>query len=372
MCIRDSSGTVKDVERKNPLSNASIILLNSREGVITDEAGKFILSLPNIDSLSLEFSYVGYQSIRLDLRLQQDTSFTIYLAPNLQLQEVEVVASEVIRPEETTTLSTVQLSTKQINQVPTFLGEQDVLKVLQLLPGVQSGAEGQSGLQVRGGSPDQNLLLMDGIPIYNANHLFGFFSVFNGAITDEVSLVTGGFPAQYAGRLSAIVDVKTKEGDLEHWSGEAALGMISGKLLVQGPLIKNKTSILFAARRSLFDVWGQQWLNRVFDESLLEGNSNYFFTDYNAKLFHQLTKKDQLFLRAFSGQDDYQQESVRMDEKGSIFNNNLQVNWKNFNTSLGWHRTWHKGLTSELSLFLNNYTYQQQRLNTLDLSLIHI
>ena len=199
-------GTIKNADTHSVLANATIMEVTSQEGVVTDDMGYFQLTIPK-DSIKLEFSYVGYQSQRLALFLRKDTTITVYLTPSLNLNTVEVIASESPRPEEVTALSTVQLSAKQINQVPTFFGEQDVLKVLQLLPGVQGGAEGQSGLRVRGGSPDQNLILLDGIPIYNPSHLFGFFSTFNGEVVKDVSLVTGGFPAEYAGRLSSIIDI---------------------------------------------------------------------------------------------------------------------------------------------------------------------
>jgi len=357
-------GELKNADTKMSLANATVIELALQEGTISDEAGYFSLTLPK-DSINLEFSYVGYQSLRLSLLLTKDTTIIVYLTPSLKLQTVEVIASESPRPEEVTALSTVQLSAKQINQVPTFFGEQDVLKVLQLLPGVQSGAEGQSGLQVRGGSPDQNLILLDGIPIYNPSHLFGFFSAFNGDVVKDVSLITGGFPAQYAGRLSSIVDISTHKGSLEKWDASASVGLVSGKLMLQGPLIKNKTSIFLAARRSLIDVWQQDLLTQNYQRRSFISNTiaDYVFTDYNATIFHQLTAKDELIFRTFQGKDDYGQREESNGENRNSRTEDLGTSWENFTTSFAWNRTWNHQLKSQLLLYFNQYTYGQERLN---------
>jgi len=358
------SGSIKDADTNIPLSKATVLVVTTQEGIVSDEAGNFSLQLPKNEQ-EIEFSYVGYQSLRLSVRLTQDTSITVYLTPSAKLQTVEVVATQSTRPEEVTALSTVKLSAKEINQVPTFFGEEDVLKVLQLLPGVQSGAEGQSGLHVRGGSPDQNLILLDGIPIYNPSHLFGFFSAFNGDVVKDVSLITGGFPAQYAGRLSSIVDIRTEKGDLKKWSASASVGLVSGKLMVQGPIIKDKTSIFLAARRSLIDVWQQDLLTQNYQSRSFISNTiaDYVFTDYNATVFHQLTAKDELVLRAFQGKDDYAQQEESSGENRALRKEDLGTSWENFTTSIAWNRTWHPQKKSQLLLYFNEYNYGQERLN---------
>ncbi|MCP3929486.1 MAG: TonB-dependent receptor [Bacteroidetes bacterium] len=359
------SGWIKNIDNNKPLSNATILNLASKEGAISDQQGFFSLKTFK-DSIDLEFSHVGFQAIRLSFFLARDTSVTIHLTPNLKLQTVEVIASESPKLEEVTALSTIELSASQINRIPTFLGEQDVLKVLQLLPSVQSGAEGQSGLQVRGGSPDQNLILLDGIPIYNPAHLFGFFSVFNGDIIEKVSFSSGGFPAKFAGRMSGIVDITTKKGSFTDWNTEAAVGNISGKLLLNGPIVKNKTSLLFSARRSLLDVWGEKWLNRIYQDNLIDGTSNYHFTDYNVKIFHHLNNKSQIFASAFQGKDNYKQEQERIIEtvEGALLiKMDLATNWENFNSSVGWSHILNDKINSQFLVYLNHYTYGQERLN---------
>jgi len=361
------NGWVKNAQTTAPMPNATVVAITSQKGVISDEKGFFTLKIPT-DTVHLECSYVGYEPIRLSFFLIQDTTITIYLEPSLKLQTVEIIASETPRPEDITSLSTVKLSAKQINQVPTFFGEQDVLKVLQLLPGVQSGAEGQSGLQVRGGSPDQNLILLDGIPVYNPAHLFGFFSTFNGAVVEDVSFITGGFPAQYAGRLSSIVDISTQKGSLKKWNTAASLGFVSGKLMMQGPIIKNKTSILLAARRSLLDLWEHGLLNQTYQSPFLNGDasSDYIFKDYNATVFHQLTKKDQIILRVFEGTDDFFQEQNFTSQNNARIQNDLGTAWKNASSSIGWNRTWNNRINSTFLIYQNNYTYGQDRLNIKD------
>ena len=356
------SGWVKNLHNNSPLPNATIVVVDTQEGIITNEQGYFSLELPK-KSIDLECSYVGFQPIRRSLSLVKDTTITFYLSPNSELQTVEIIASESTKLEEKTATSTIQLSAAQINQVPTFLGEQDVLKVLQLLPSVQAGAEGQSSMQVRGGSPDQNLILLDGIPIYNPSHLFGFFSVFNGDIIDKVSFSSGGFPAQYAGRLSSIVDIETLDGDFTEWNADLSLGSVSGKLLIHGPIIKNKTSVLMAARRSLLDVWGERWLNRIYQDDSIDGSSNYHFTDYNVKVVHQLNEKNQITIGAFQGTDDYQQQQERVAEDGSSAQSDLATNWKNVNAFIGWNHIWADSWNSQLLLYLNQYNYGQERFN---------
>ena len=159
-------------------------------------------------------------------------------------------------------MSVIDIPMKSVEVIPALLGERDILKVIQLLPGVQSGGEGTSGLYVRGGGPDQNLILLDGVPVYNAPHLFGFFSVFNNDAINNVELIKGGFPARYGGRLSSVIDIKMKEGNQKEWHGTGSIGLVSSKLTVEGPLIKDKTSLIVSGRRTYIDLLARPIIKR--------------------------------------------------------------------------------------------------------------
>ena len=195
------SGYIYDSESNEQLIGANVYDLISQKGSISNSYGYYSLSLPSAQ-VDLEFSYIGYSSKSITIDLKQDTIIDIYLEPQVQLEVVEITAEKSRQISHESQMSTIDIPIKQIKQVPALLGETDVLKALQLLPGVQSGGEGQNGLYVRGGSPDQNLILLDGVPVYNASHLFGFFSVFNADAIKDVKLIKGGFPARYGSRLS--------------------------------------------------------------------------------------------------------------------------------------------------------------------------
>ena len=194
---------------------------------------------------------------------------------------------------------------EQLKTLPVFMGEADVMKTLQLMPGVQSGNEGTSGIYVRGGGPDQNLILLDGVPVYNANHLFGFFSVFNPDAISSINLIKGGFPAQYSGRLSSVIDIRLKEGNDKKYGGEFSIGSIAAKVMVEGPIWKDHTSFIFSARRTYIDVLAAPviaLINKTAGggEKLKAG---YYFYDANLKLNHKFSDKDRLFLSGYFGRD---------------------------------------------------------------------
>jgi len=210
------SGYIQDLDSGEKLITANVYDYRSEKGAVSNTYGFYSLTLPK-DSVLLTISYIGYKNQTLALYLDKDITLNIDLAAELSFQEIEVVAKKQDKIEERSRMSTVEVPIAQIKQIPALFGEVDVLKALQLLPGVQSGGEGQNGLYVRGGSPDQNLILLDGVPVYNASHLFGFFSVFNADAIKDVTLTKGGFPARYGGRLSSVIEINMKEGDLARY-----------------------------------------------------------------------------------------------------------------------------------------------------------
>ena len=236
------SGYLSDAENGEKLIAANILDQKSLAGTVTNTYGFFSLTLPK-DSVEISFSYIGYQSKSIRLYLEKDINLEIDLSSSVSLEAVEVVSERVEKIQKTTQMSQIEVPIEQIKKVPALLGEVDVLKTLQLLPGVQSGGEGQSGLYVRGGSPDQNLVLLDGVPIYNVSHLLGFFSVFNADAIKNVTLTKGGIPARFGGRLSSVLEINMKEGNMESFHGEGSLGLISSKLTLEGPIAVSYTHL---------------------------------------------------------------------------------------------------------------------------------
>jgi hypothetical protein len=253
------NGFVTDSQTGEKLISAYVFDQVSQQGTTTNAYGFFSMTLPK-DSVALQVSFIGYRPYLQGSFLNRRgvTEMDVMLVPDgILLEEVEVVGVRAGEVQERTQMSSVNLDIKTVKNLPVLLGETDLLKVIQLLPGVQSGTEGTSGFYVRGGGPDQNLILIDGVPVYNVSHLFGFFSVFNADAINNVQLIKGGFPAEYGGRLSSVLDVRMKEGNMKEWKAEGAVGVISSKLTVEGPLWKDRTSMLVSGRRTYLDVLTQ-------------------------------------------------------------------------------------------------------------------
>jgi outer membrane receptor for ferrienterochelin and colicin len=243
--------------------------------------------------------------------------------------------------------------------MPAFMGEVDVLKVLQLLPGVSAGSEGSSGLYVRGGGPDQNLILLDGVPVYNAAHLFGFFSVFNADAINRVELVKGGFPARYGGRLSSVVDISMKEGNSQKLKGEGSIGLIASRLTLEGPIIKNRTSFIVSGRRTYLD-----FITRPVIKSQSGGkeNAGYYFYDLNGKINHRINEKNRIYLSAYLGDDKGSYEgndSFSTPDKSytSTTHDELGIQWGNITTALRWNSIITNKLFSNVTATYSRYRF---------------
>ena len=255
------SGFVRDSSTGENLINANVYEKESMTGTISNEYGFYSLSL-EAGSNVLVFSFVGYKKKEIELTMDKDTVINVELELLSELEEVRVYGNEVSKVERTQ-MSMVEIPTSTLGKIPVLLGEPDVLKVIQLLPGVQSGTEGTSGIYVRGGGPDQNLFLLDGVPVYNASHLFGFFSVFNPAAINTVKLYKGGFPARFGGRLSSVVDIRMKEGNMKEFKGEFSIGLISSRFSLEGPIKKDKTSFILSGRRTYLDLLARPIIKAV-------------------------------------------------------------------------------------------------------------
>ncbi len=364
------SGYIEDIASGEKLLGVNIFDSKSKLGATTNTYGFYSLTLPK-DSVYLAVSYVGYQTKYLGVYLDKDLSLNIKLDNSVALEEVVVVAAELERIEEDSRMSTVEVPIETIKSIPALLGEVDVLKALQLLPGVQSGGEGQSGLYVRGGSPDQNLILLDGVPVYNASHLFGFFSVFNADAIKDVSLTKGGFPARYGGRLSSVIEIGMKEGDVNQWHGTASIGLIASKATIEGPLVKDKTSIIVSARRTYIDLIARPLIKRGFasnssEGSTAEGVAGYFFYDVNAKINHKFSDKDRVYLSMYTGRDKFYFTEKYTDEytdptsgREEVYTSttDLGLGWGNLTSALRWNHLWTNQLFSNTTITYSRYNF---------------
>jgi TonB dependent receptor/TonB-dependent Receptor Plug Domain/CarboxypepD_reg-like domain len=368
------SGYVRDATTGENLIGATVVRPATRQGTATNPFGFYSLTLAGsaTDSADLVVTFIGYDPIRRRVPLSRSQELDFRPRPSAQELGTAVVtgtrAEADGRIAETTRMGTINVPIAQLKQVPALLGERDVLRVLQLLPGVQSGGEGQTGLYVRGGSPDQNLILLDGTPVYNASHLFGFFSVFNADALNNVELIKGGFPARYGGRLSSVLDITMKEGNTRELHGEGGIGIVGARVTLEGPIALRKArekakgdstveapaSFIVSGRRTYIDI-----LARPFIAAASEGNgvAGYFFHDFNAKLNWKLSRRDRLYLSGYTGYDKFYFRS-KDTYNGNTSKNVASLGWGNLTTALRWNRA----LTDKL--FLNTHlTYSRYQFN---------
>jgi hypothetical protein len=340
------SGYVKDASSGESLPGATVGLLELKKGVNANNYGFYSISVPK-GNYQVKVSYLGYETQLISINLDKNTQLNIELLPK-NMTSKEIVIKDVRKDEnvKSTEMGMHQLSMEAVKKLPVIMGEVDVLKSLQLLPGVSSAGEGQSGFYVRGGGPDQNLILLDEAVVYNTGHLFGFFSVFNGDAIKNVTLIKGTAPANYGGRLSSVVDVSMKEGNNKKYQVEGGIGLIASRLSIQGPILKNKASFMVSARRTYIDALVKPFVKK---ESTLSG-SGYYFYDLNAKVNYILSKKDRLYASGYFGKDVF-----TFKNKERTFN--IKVPWGNSTATLRWNHEFSNKLFMNTTLTYNDYQF---------------
>lgn len=336
------SGIIRESGSGETLPGVSIYCDSLRIGVQSNAYGFYSLTLPE-GKHRIKISALGFSAIDSVITFNQNLRVDFNVGQGIALKEVVVNAEAKKRISEESQMSVINIPVQQIKDIPALMGEKDVLKVIQLMPGVQKGSEGSSGIYVRGGGPDQNLIILDDANVYNAYHLFGFFSLFNGDALKSVELVKGGFPASYGGRLSSVINMQMKEGNQEEFHGEAGIGLISSRLVLEGPLKKKKSSFLISARRTYIDALIYPFLPP-------EQKGGYFFYDLNAKLNYTLTDKDRLYLSGYFGKDKFYFNS---NNDGFKLKGNL--NWGNATGTLRWNHIYSGKLFSNTSAIFTNY-----------------
>ncbi|CAN5860815.1 TonB-dependent receptor [soil metagenome] len=343
------SGYVLDATSGEALAGATVG--EGPSGTGTNTFGFYSLRVP-AGRLHLQVRYLGYVPLPLQLAAPaKDTTITFRLRPaTSELGEVAITAGKITDLEQANRLS---MRSAELKQLPRLMGEADAVKALQLMPGVQAGQEGSSDLVVRGGSPDQNLILLDGVPVYNVSHLLGVFSLFNPDAIKSVDLIKGGFPAPYGGRLSSVVDVQLKEGNNQRFAGEGAVGLISSKLLLEGPIRSEKTSFLLAARRTYLDLFTAA-LAALSGESIL----SYNFFDVNAKVNHTFSPKDRVYVSVYGGQDRFA-DNQQYQGTGTQEEQRFAMRWGNTTGALRWNHVFGPRLFSNLTLTHSRYGFGQ-------------
>jgi len=336
------SGYIRDGGTGENLIAATVHIKEADQSAVSNTYGFYSISVPP-GKYTVIFSYVGYNQQERMIDLTTNQTFNAEMASATEMKEVKVTSARKDENVKNTEMGTISLSMARIKQLPVLFGEVDILKTLQLLPGVQSAGEGNSGFYVRGGGPDQNLVLLDDAVVYNTGHLFGFFSVFNGDAIKDVTLVKGGAAANYGGRLSSVVDVSMKEGNMKEYHAEGGIGLIASRLSLQGPIKKDKGSFIVSGRRTYIDV-----LAKPFSDKLK--NTGYYFYDANLKANYKLGAHDRLYLSGYFGVDKFKFQSPNGSFKADI-------PWGNTTATFRWNHQFNDKLFVNTSLVYNDYNF---------------
>lgn len=341
------SGYIREKGSGELLLGVNIYIQGTQTGTVSNNYGFYSITLPE-GNVNLTYSYIGFDKVVKHIFLVKDTILNVNLDNINELTGVEIVGDRTNRISDDVQMSVVSVPIKQIKEIPVLLGERDVFKVLQLMPGVRSGGEGSSGLYVRGGGVDQNLIILDDAPVYNAYHLFGFFSVFNGDALKSIELLKGGFPARYGGRLSSVLDINMKDGNREEFGGEGSIGLISSRLLLEGPIKKKKSSFLISGRRTYLDILTLPFQNAA----NIGGFAGYYFYDLNAKVNYEIDDKNRFYLSTYFGRDKFYAgyDDVNTAEEFRLY-------WQNFTATARWNHLFNNKLFANTSLIYSRYKF---------------
>ena len=370
------NGYISDKQTGERLIGATVIALPSQQGTTTNTSGFYSVTLKE-DTMRLLFSYVGYAPLYVEsFKLDKDTFIEVTLSSNTELEEITVIGHSPVSGVQSVQMSAIEVPITTIKGIPAIGGEVDVLKAIQLLPGVQSGAEGSAGLYVRGGGPDENLIMLDGVPLYSVNHMLGFFSVFNADAVKNVTMYKGNFPARYGGRLSSIIDVRQKDGDAYGYHGNLTVGMVATKLSVEGPIywtkedwhkfrnketVKAPTTFNISARRTLYDLFVVPIAAAVTareseGENVTTGG--YYFYDINAKLTHTFSENDKLSGSFYFG-DDVVYARLRENTSNADYSAYMKMryNWGNLFAAANYEHRFSGRLYNTTQVSFTRYKY---------------
>lgn len=333
------SGYVRDNSNGEDLIGAAVVANPSKQGAVTNSYGFYSFKLSE-GTYDITFNYIGYEPITKKITLKANTTLTVSLKPSSEeLQAVEVTTERLDENIKSTQMSVATLSTKEIKKIPQLLGETDVIRTLTLLPGISVVGEGANGFNVRGGNVDQNLILLDEAPIYSSSHLFGFFSIFNADAVTDVKLYKGGIPANYGGRLSSVLDIRQINGNSKKFSGNGGLGLLSSRLLLEGPIVKDKVSFVIGGRRSYQDLFIRMSSDEAINSTVL------YFYDLNAKVNYKINDKNRVYLSGYFGRDVFGLQDL------------FSFGWGNSTGTLRWNSLFSDRLFANFTAVYSDYTY---------------
>ncbi len=343
------SGYIKDASNGESLLAASVYVAELNKGTNTNEYGFYSITLP-ADTYSLKITYVGLATLTKIIVLNKDIRLNLEMGVTAtDIEEVVITGEKKGNNFESTDMGKQELKVEVSKALPALFGEVDILKTIQLLPGIMAAGEGNSGFYVRGGGPDQNLVLLDDAVVYNTGHLFGFFSVFNSDAVKGMTVIKGGMPADYGGRISSVVDVQMKEGNMKKWSVAGGLGLISSRLTIEGPIKKNRCSFIVSARRTYIDLILKPILPKI-GNGEFAGNSYYFY-DINAKINYRISDRDRLYLSGYFGRDVF-----NFQAPGGVFK--LAFPWGNSTATLRWNHLFSDKLFLNTMFIYNDFGFK--------------
>ncbi len=333
------SGYIKDTKTGEELIGATIFIKELKTGGTTNVYGFYSITIPE-GKYTIECNFIGFVTQKFEINLVQSIKNNILLLPAaIELEQVVITSEAADKNIKSAEMGIVKIKPNEIKEIPVLFGEQDILKLIQLMPGVQSAGEGNSGFYVRGGGSDQNLILLDEAPVYNASHLLGFFSVFNSDAIKDVNLFKGNAPAEYGGRLSSVLDIKMNEGNSKKLSVSGGLGLISSRLTIEAPIVKDKGSFIISGRRTYADLF----LKLSSDNAL--NNTTLYFYDFNMKANYRIGENDRIFLSGYFGRDVFG------------FSDRMKIDWGNITTTLRWNHLFNDKLFLNSSLIYSKYNY---------------
>lgn len=346
---RTISGFIYNEHSHETIIGANVYDPESGDGTVTNEYGFYSLTLPS-GNRKVRFSYIGYESEEKEFDLSENKQFNLTLKQNKQLAEVIVYSNKSETGFKATQMSALDIPVEVIKNTPVLLGETDVLKTIQLMPGVQAGTEGSAGVYVRGGGPDENIILLDGVPLYNVDHVAGFFSVFTPEAIKKVSFFKGSFPARFGGRLSSVIDIRTNDGDMRKYHGTIGIGLLSSKLQFEGPIIKDRTSFNISARRSYLDILSKPFIPK--DEKF-----GFYFYDLNAKINHRFNDRSRLFISLYNG-DDKLTSQFKEREENFYSMDKVSMGWGNLLLAAKWNYQLSSKIFANTTLAYTKYKFK--------------
>jgi len=352
------SGIVRDSETGEPLVNSNVYLFDYSQGVSSNEYGFYSFTLEK-GLQRIYSSYIGYEMSIHEVSLTKDTTINIEMVPYTRLKEI-IVAEKSLSPikeiDQPEMASVDVLTIEMINSKLPLVGEPDVMRLAYAMTGVTTGADGFGGMSVRGGETNQNLVLFDGIPVYNAQHGFGLFSIFNSSVIKSAKLYKGAFPSRYSGRLSSVMDIRTREGSFRKFKGDVSLGLLTGEASFEGPIIKEKASFLVSARRTFVDPWIRSVTKAINDN---QGSTSVYFIDLNAKLNYSIGNSSKIYVSYYTGNDNFDTENVGPTDQSSLMIETDELFWDSGNSlaSVRWNSRLSQKLFLNASVYRSRYSF---------------